>query len=103
MGAWVEFFNLRLNSGKGGGCGDAMEDDLVPDFVFSEANGCRDGGSSCFLNGRTMRFEDRGGRCVILGEEEDMVVGGEFDSCNKRFLDCIVDCIANGEGVGGIR
>ena len=100
MGAWVVFFNLRLDCSEGGGSGDAVKDDLVPDFIFSEANGSGNGGSDCFLNNRAVVFEDRGGRCVILCEEEDMVVGGELNRCNHWFFDCSVDCIAYSEGVG---
>ena len=50
MGAWVVFFNLRLDCSEGGGSGDAVEDHLMPDFIFSEANGSGNGGSDGFLN-----------------------------------------------------
>ena len=72
----------------------------MPDFVFSEANGSWNDVSDGFLNNGSMVFEDRGGRCVILGEEEDVVVGGELNGCNKWFLNCSVEGIAYGEGVG---
>ena len=50
-----------------------------------------------------MVVEDRGGRCVVFGEKKDMMVGSEFNRGNKRFLDCRVDGIANGEGIGVVR
>ena len=50
MGAWVVYLNLRLDSVEGGSGGDAVKDDLVPDFIFSEASGSGYGGSDGFLN-----------------------------------------------------
>ena len=50
MSAWVELFNLRLNSVECGSGGDAVENDLMPDFIFSEAGGSGYGGSDGFLN-----------------------------------------------------
>ena len=35
MSARIELFNLRLNSVECGSGGDAVEDDLMPDFIFS--------------------------------------------------------------------
>ena len=102
MNARVEFLNLRFYSVKGGLGGDAVEDDLMPDFIFSEASGSGDSGSDCFLNGRSVVFENRGSWCIILGDEEDMMVGCELNCSNKRFLNCCVEVIADGEGVSVI-
>lgn len=100
MDAWVELFNFSLNSGESCSGGDAVEDDLVPDFIFSEASGSGDGDSDGFLNNRSVVLEDRGGRCIVLGDEKDMVVGGELNGCNKWLLNCCVECIADVEDVG---
>ena len=40
----------RLNSIECGSGGDAVENDLVPDFIFSEASGSGYGDSDGFLN-----------------------------------------------------
>ena len=50
MSAWVEFLNLRLDSVECGSGGDAVEDDLVLDFIFSEASDCGYSCSEGFLN-----------------------------------------------------
>ena len=50
VSARIELFNLRLNSVECGSGGDAVEDDLMPDFIFSEAGGSGYAGSDGFLN-----------------------------------------------------
>ena len=50
MGTRIEFLNLRLNCIEGGSGRDAVENDLVPDFILSEASGSGYGGSDGFLN-----------------------------------------------------
>lgn len=103
MGAWIECFNLSLDCREGGGGRYAVDDDLLPDLILSEAIGSRNGGSDSLLNGKAVVFENSGGRNVVLCNKAYMVVGGELNVGDQLFLDCSVDCIANGEVVGVIR
>jgi len=96
----VEVLDFRLDSVEGTGSGNAMDDNLVPDFILPKAGCCRYGCSDGFLNGRAVGFEDREGGGVVFGDKLDVVVCGELYGGNKRFLNCRVDGIVNGEGVG---
>jgi len=96
----VEVLDFRLDSVEGTGSGNAMDDNLVPYFILSEASCCRYGCSDGFLNGRVVGFEDREGGGVVFGNKLDVVVCSELYGSNKRFLNCRVDGIANGEVVG---
>ena len=100
MDTRVEVLDFRLDSVEETGSGNAMDDKIVPDFVLPKAGCCRYGCSDSFLHGRAVGFEDREGSGVVLGDELDVVVCGELYSSNKRFLNCRVDGIANGEVVG---
>jgi len=96
----IEGLDFRLDSVEGTGSGKAMDDNLVPDFILPKASCCRYGCSDGFLNGRVVGFEDREGGGVVFGDKLDVVVCGELYSGNKRFLNCRVDGIVNGEVVG---
>jgi len=56
--ARVEVFDFRLESGKGTGGRNAVDDNHVPDFILHQSGCCRYGGSDGFRNGRAVRFED---------------------------------------------
>jgi len=103
VGARIEGFNLSLDSGKGGSGGDAVNNDLLPDLILSEAVSSRNGGSDSLLNGKAVVFEDSRGWGVLLGDQEDVMVGGEFNVGNQLLLDCCIHSIADGEVVGVIR
>ena len=96
----VEVLDFRLDSVEGTWSGNAMDDNLVPDLIFPKAGCGRYGCSDGFLNGRAVGFEDREGGGVVFGDELDVVVCGELYGGNKRFYNCRVDGIANGEVVG---
>ena len=76
--ARVEVLDLRLNSVKGTGGRNAMDDHLVPDFILPKTGCCRYCCSDGFLNGRAMRLEDREGRSIVFGNELDVMVGSEL-------------------------
>ena len=100
MDTRVEVLDFRLDSMEGTGSGNAMDDNIVPDFILSKAGCCRYSCSNGFLNGRAVGLEDREGRGVVFGDKLYVVVGGDLYGRNKRFLNCRVDGIANGEVVG---
>jgi len=62
----VEVLDFRLHSVEGTGSGNAIDDNLVPDFILPKAGCCRYGCSHGFLNGRAVGFEDREGRVFSL-------------------------------------
>jgi len=99
----VEVLEFRLDGVEGTGSGNAMDDNLGPDFILPKAGCCRYGFSDSFLNGRAVGFEDRECGGVVFGDKLDVVVCGELYGGNKRFLNCRVDGIANGEVVGVVR
>jgi len=96
----VEVLDFRLDSVEGTGSGNAMDDNLVPDFILPKFSCCRYGGSDGFLNCRAVRFEDREGRSIVFGDNFDVMVGSELYSSNKRLVDCRVDSVSDGEVVG---
>jgi len=96
LDARVEVLDFRLDSGKGTGGRNAVDDNLVPDFIGPKSGCCRYG----VLNGRVVRFEDREGRSIVFGDKFDVMVGSELYSSNKRILDCRVDSVSDGEVVG---
>jgi len=96
----VEVLDFRLDSVEGTGSGNARDDKLVPDFILPMAGCCRYGGSDACLNARAVGFEHRDGGGVVFSDKLDVVVCGELYGGNKRFLNCRVDGIANGEVVG---
>jgi len=103
MDARVEVLDFRLDSGKGNGGRNAVDDNLVPDCILTKTGYCRYGGSDGFLNGRAMRFEDREGRSIVFSDKFDVMVGSEHYSSNKRLLDCKVDSVSDIEVVGVVR
>jgi len=78
----VEVLDFRLDSVEGTGSGNAMNDDLVPDFILAKAGCCWYGCSDGFLNGRAVGFEDREGGGVVFGDKLDVVVCGELYCSN---------------------
>ena len=100
--ARVEVLDFRLDSGTGSRGRNAVDDTLVPDFILPKSSCCRYGGSDGFLNGRAVRFEDREGRSIVFGDKFDVMVGSERYSSKRRFLDCRVDSVSDGE-VGVVR
>ena len=88
MDARVEVLGFRLDSGKGTRGPNAMDNNLVPDFILPKTGCCKYGVSDGFLNGRAVRFEDREGRSIVFGDKFDVMVGSELYSRNKRLLDC---------------
>ena len=96
----VEVLDFRLDSAKGTGSWNAIDNNLVPDFILPKAGCYRYGCTDGFLNGRVVGFEDREGGGVVFGDKLDIVVCGELYGGNKRFLNCRVDGIVNGEVVG---
>jgi len=99
----IEVLNFRLDSGKGTTGRNAVDDNLVPDFILPKSGCCTYGGSDGFFNGRVGRFEDREGRSIVFGDKFDVMVGIELYSSNKRLLDCRVDSVSDGEVVGVVR
>ena len=100
MDTWVEILDFSLDTAEGSRGKNSMDDNLVPDFILPKTGCCRYGGSDGFLNGRAVRFEDREGRSVVFGNKFDVMVGGELYRSNKRFLNCRVNGITDGEVVG---
>ena len=103
MDTRVEVLDFRLDSGKGTGGRNAVDDNLVPDFILPKSRCCRYGGSDGFLNGRAVRFEDRDGWSIVFGDKFDVIVSSELYSNNKRLLDARGDSISDGEVVGLVR
>ena len=100
MDTRVETLDFRLDSVEGTCSGNAMDDNLVPDFILPKAGWCRYSCSDGFLSGQSVRFEDREGGGVGFGDKLDVVDCGELNGGNKRFLNCRVNRIANCEVVG---
>ena len=96
----VEVLNFRLDSVKGAGGRNAVNDDLMSDLIIPKTSSGRYGCSDGFLNGRAVSFEDREGRSIVFGNKLDVVTGGELYCSNKSLLNCRVDSIAYGEVVG---
>jgi len=96
----VEVLDFRLDSVEGTGSGNAMDKNLVPDFILPKAGCCRYGCSDGFLSGGVVDFEDREGGGVVFGDKLDVVVCGELYGGKKRLLNGRVEGITNGEVVG---
>ena len=92
--------DCRLDGVEGTGIGNAMDNNLVPDFILPKAGFCRYGCSNGFLNGRVVGFEDREGGGVVFGDKLDVGVCSELYGGKKWFLNCRVAGIRNGEVVG---
>ena len=103
LDARVEVLDFRLDSSKETGGRNARDDNIVPDFILPKSSCSRYGGSDVFLNGRTVRFEDREGSSIVFGDRFDVMVGSKLNSSNKRLLDCRVDSVSDGEVVGVVR
>ena len=91
---------FRLDSVEGNESTDAVDDNLVPDFILPRTGCCSYVGSDSFLNGKAVSFEDRDGRSIVFGNKLDVVVGGELYSGHKRLLNCRVDSIAYSNVIG---
>jgi len=100
LDARVEVLDFGLNSGKGTGGRNAMDDNLVSDFILPKSGCTRYDRSDGFRNGRTVRFEDRKGRSIVFGDKFDVMVHSKLNSSHKRLVDCRVDRISDGEVVG---
>ena len=103
MDTSVEVSHFRLDSGKGTGGRNAMDDNLVPDLILPKSGCCMYSGCDGFLNGSAVRFEDREGRSIVFADRFDVMVCSELYSSNKRLLDCRVDNVSHGEVVGVVR
>jgi len=101
--ARVEVLDFRLDSGKGTGCRNAVNDDIVPDFICPKSSCCRYGCSDGILNGRAVGFENREGWSIVFGDKFDVMIGSKLYSSNKRLLDCRVDSVSESEVVGVVR
>ena len=58
MDARVQVVDFRQDRGKGTEGRNAVDYNLVPDFILPKTSGYRYGGSDGSLNGRVVRFED---------------------------------------------
>ena len=93
LDTWVEFFNLRMDCGEDGCSWDAVKDDRVPDFIFSETNGCGNSSFDGFFNSWPVAFENTEDKCVVFCKKKDVVVGGELSCYSRGFLNCWVEGI----------
>ena len=100
--ARVEVLDCRLDNVEGSGSRDAVDDNLVPDFILPKTVCCRYIGSDGFLNGKEVAPEDQEGRSIVFGYNLDIVVGGELYSGNKILLNCRVNSIAYSKVVGSV-
>jgi len=85
----VDVLNLRQDSVEGTGSGNAMDDNLVPDFILPKTGCCRYRCSDGFLNGSVVEFEDREGGGVVFSDKLDLVVCGEVYASAKK-LACVL-------------
>jgi len=98
--ARVEVLDFRLDSVEGAGSRDAVDDNLVADYILPKSCCCWYIGSYGFLNGRAVGFEDREGWSMVFGDKLDVVVGSELYGRNKRLLNCRVDSIVYSKVIG---
>ena len=103
LDARVEVLDFRLASSKGSIGRNAVDYNLVADFILPKTGCCRYSGSDGFLNGSVVRFEDREGMSIVFGDKFDVMVGSELYSSNNRLLDCRVDSVSDGQVVGVVR
>jgi len=101
--ARVEVLDFRLDSGKGTRGRNAVDDNLVSDFIPPKTGCCRYCVSDSFLDGRAVIFEDREAWTIFFGDKFDVVVGSKLFSSNKRLLDCRVHSVSDGKVVGVVR
>jgi len=94
MYASVKVLGFRLDYLEGTGSRDAIDNNLLPDFILPKTSCCSYVASEGFLNGQVVGFKDRDGSSIVIGDKLDFVVGGKLYSSNKRLLDCRVDSIA---------
>jgi len=87
VNAKVQVLDFRLDSGKGTGGRNTMDNNLVPDFILLKTGCCSYSGSDSFLNGTPVSFDDRECRSIVFSDRFDVVVGSEVHSSNKRLLD----------------
>ena len=102
MYASVELLEFRLGCVEGTGSRDAMDDNLVPDFILPKTGCCRYVGSDGFINGKAVDFEDRDHSCIciVFGDKHDGAVGCELYGGNERLDNCRVDSIAYSKVIG---
>ena len=100
MYARAEVWHFRLDCVEGTEHRDAVDDNLVPDFILPKTGCCRYVGSDDFLNGKAVGFEDGEGRNIVFGDNLDVVVGCELYCGNKRLLNCRVDSIVDSKVIG---
>jgi len=101
--AKVEVLHFRRDSAKGTGGRNAVDDNLVPDFILPKTGCCRYGGSDGFLNAIVVRFEASECMSIVFGDRFHVMVGSELYSSNQRLLDCRVDSVCDGQVVGVVR
>ena len=65
----VEVLDFRLDSGKGTGGRNTMDNNLGLDFILPNTCCCRYGRGDDFLNSRAMRLEDREGRSIVFSDK----------------------------------
>jgi len=65
----VEVLEFRMECVKGSRCRNTMDHNFMPDFILPKASCCRYGCFDGFLNGMTVRFEDREGRGIVFGDK----------------------------------
>ena len=100
MDTRVEVLHFRLDSIIGTVGRNALNNNLVPDFILPKTCCCRYGGSDGFPNSRAVRPDDREGRRIVFDDRLDVVIGGELYTGNKRLLDYKVDSVSKGKVVG---
>ena len=68
MYARVEVFDFRLDCVEGTGSMDAMDDNLVPDFILRKTSSCKDGGSEASSMARqwALRTERAGVLSLVI-------------------------------------
>ena len=103
MYARVEVLDFRQDSGKGTGGRNAVDNNLVPDFILPKTGCCRYCGSDGFLNDSAVRSEDREGTSVVFGDRFHVMVGNQLYSSNKSLPDGLGDSISDGKVVGVVR
>jgi len=98
--ARVKVLDFRLDCVVETRSSDAMDDNLVSDFIVLKIGCLRYGGGDDFLNGKAVGLEDREGRSIVFGNKLDVVIGGELYGSNERLLNCRVDSIVYSKVIG---